>query len=457
MKCPICHVRNRADAEYCVACQHPLSDIKVPVRKKCPKCGIIYGPDRTHCEKCQNQLIDLPKNGIGKWIAILTASVAVIAIVVVLVISSFFRLGFNRAIENRDAEQLVSLCTQKPSLLDDEKRRNQYRDLINDRYEDFLNDRISYEQVVHDYDIFDAINLYRIDEEIETDTALNRRKIEIIHESSIVFEEAEQAFQDEDYASSEELYTSIPETGGKYYSSAQDRLAEIDSMKAAYLERAANQFEKNEISGVLEMLSEGAEVFSYDESYNQQIRETMEKYALQRTNELMEQGVYFSTNGTEGAYNVVNSFLSYERFAKNENLINLRYTVVEQSENSQLAQVAEMFGLNTQNNVVDRCADTAAEAYSHDPIIQQDGTYILTLCQNDDGIQGLLAETSDDVQIHAALVTNFAVTAEDFYACSQEYMEVYADYNWVYSGVGRYYDKEANTFSWAVILLYEME
>lgn len=149
--------------------------------------------------------------------------------------------------------------------------------------------------------------------------------------------------------------------------------------------------------------------------------------------------------------------MNEEQYADSDILKSKLIKIASESESSEIANAEKNLGLTNKNKVLDRCADTAAKDYCSNHSIQDDNSYILSLCRNDDGVQGLLTNIPQEKQVNVALISNIAVTSEDFSNVCKEKLELYSDYVWDYTGIGRYYDEQNRSFSWAIIIIYEME
>ncbi|MCM1221295.1 MAG: zinc ribbon domain-containing protein, partial [Lachnospiraceae bacterium] len=268
MRCPKCRAKNSADAKYCCSCQTPLTETVHISKKKCPQCGKTYSADSKYCVKCQCELVAktnsrLPVIIISSAVAVVLVTSAVIGTQIV-----YPRYAFNKVIQENNSEQLVSVCRNHKSLLDDQDRLDQYNAFIDKKTVDYTDDAISYDEVIADFENFNTINSYLLNESTLQNTADNRNLIEELHKSRLLFEEAEKLFDKKSYQNAEENYSGVIKQDEKYYSLAQDKLKEIDELKLSYIQQAEEKLSANDFDGSVKILTDGINNFGYDEKYN---------------------------------------------------------------------------------------------------------------------------------------------------------------------------------------------
>lgn len=456
MKCPKCKTENSIKAEYCVSCQYPLK-LKTNIALICPKCGKSYRGDKQYCTKCQCELIE---KTINKSKIIMISSIVAVAIIALsaIGITTFYpRYAFNKAIENNDTTKLVSICREYPDLLSNADRKEQYNSLIVDRTDAYIDDAISYDEITIDFENFGKINSYLLDDNIQSNTEEQKAKVESVYASRLSFDEAENAFSNKEYQKAETKYSEVLAIDEKFYSLSESRLLEISELKQSYLEQSAEKVSVNDYESSLTILAEAMTYFSYDADYEEQYRESIIDSVDKQSDYLMSKELYFSDGEETGAFNLVYSYLNEEQYADNEVLLSKIVEISNASESSELASAEKALGLTNKNKVLDRCSDTAARDYYIDSSIQDDNSYILSLCRNDQGVQELLSNIPKEKQVNVALISDIAMTSDDFISASKEKLSLYSDYTWNYTGIGRYYDEEDRAFSWAVIIIYEME
>lgn len=457
MKCPKCKTKNANNAKYCSSCQYPLIKNTSSSQKKCPKCGKTYRADMQYCMKCQCELVEKNKSKLPIIIIGSTSAVVLIASAIIGTTVVYPRYAFNKAIENNDSKQLVSVCKDYPGLLDNDNRVNKYNTFIDKRSDDYVADTISYEEVTDDFENFDIINSYFIDSDTLENTNDERIKIEEIHVSRLSFQEAEDSFYNKEYQTAEEKYSSVIEKDEKYYLLAQDKMKEIDELKQSYIKQSDENIQNDDYDGSIEVLTEGLTYFGYDENYSSEYYDKIVDTVSRESDYLMDKGLYFSYNGENGAFNIVYSYLNQEQYADSDILKSKLVEISNKSESSEIANAEKNIGLTNKNKVLDRVADKAAKDYCNDHSIQDDNSYIVSVCKDDDGVQGLLTNISKEKKVNVALISNIAVTSEDFSNACKDKLESYDDYIWNYTGIGRYYDEQNRTFSWMVIIIYETE
>lgn len=457
MRCPICRTKNSDNAIYCRSCQTPLNkDIHIS-KKKCPQCGKTYREDVKYCIKCQCELV--AKTGNRLPVIIISSAVAVFLIVSGVVGTQIIypEYTFNKVIRDNNSGQLVSVCRKHKNLLDNSRTIGKYNSFVDKRTDDYINDIISYDDIVVDFENFREINSYLLDDSVIENTESKRKIIEEFHESRVFFEKAEDMFNKKTYKTAEENYSFVKEKDEKYYMLAQDRLKEIDELKMSYIRRSDEKISVNDYDGSIKELTDGITDFGYDEIYKVKYYNAIVDTISRQSDYLMDKGMYFSNDGEKGAFNIVYSYLNEEMYADNDVLKSKLSEIAIESESVEIANAEKKLCLINKNKVLDRCADVSAEDYCNDRSIQDDNSYILSLCKNDDGVQELLVNIPDDKKVSVALISDIAMTAEDFSDSCRDKIKAYSDYVWDYTGIGRYYDEQNKEFSWAVIIIYEME
>ena len=457
MRCPKCKAKNSNNAEHCYSCQTKLTKKIHSSYKKCPKCGKKYSYDLKYCIKCQCELIEKTKSNLPIIVVSSTSALVLIILSVVRVSVVYPGYMFNKAIDGSDSKQLVSVCMKYPNLLDNSDKTEKYNLFIEKRVTDYISDLINYDEVVIDFENFDIINSHLIDDVTLKNTNDKRKKIEEFHMSRLAFEEAEEAFTENKYQTAEEKYSVIIEQDEEYYLSSQDKLKKINELKSAYIQQSNEKISSNDYDGSIKILTEGIANFGYDEDYSNKYYNLIVDTISKESDYLMKKGLYFSYNNQKGAFNLVYSYLNEEKYANSDILKSKLIEIASESESSEIDNAEKNLGLINKNKVLDRVADKAAKDYCNNHSIQDNNSYIISVCKEDDGIQGLLADIPKEKQISVALISDISVTSEDFSKVCSEKLELYSDYVWDYTGIGRYYDEENKVFSWAVIIIYETE
>lgn len=260
MRCPKCKAQNANNAKYCCSCQYPLTKKIRLSLKKCPKCGKTYRADLQYCMKCQCELIEKTKSKLPIIVVSSTAAVLLIALVIIGTTVVYPRYAFNKAIDDNDSKQLVSVCRDHPSLLYN-NRIDKYNSFIDKRTDDYIDDTISYEEVTIDFENFGIINSHLIDEGTLENTNDEKAKIEEIHTSRLAFEEAEDSFDKKAYQLAEEKYSNVIKQDEKYYLLAQEKLKKIDELKLSYIQRSNEKISSNDYDGSIKILTEGLTYF----------------------------------------------------------------------------------------------------------------------------------------------------------------------------------------------------
>lgn len=457
IRCPKCKAKNSVNAKYCYSCQTPLTETVHISKKKCPQCGKTYSADSKYCMKCQCELVAKTSNRLP---VIIISSAAVVVLITSAVIGTqviYPRYTFNKVIRENNSKQLVSICRKHKSLLDDRERLDQYNAFIDKKTDDYINDVISYDEIIVDFENFNIINSYLLNEFTLKNTEDSRKTIEELHKSRLLFEEAEELFDKKSYQNAEENYSGVIKQDEKYYQLAQNRLKEIDELKLSYIKQSEEKLSANDFDESIKILTDGINSFGYDENYNSKYYNAIFDTIVKQSDYLMNKGLYFSIDGEKGAFNIVYSYLNDERYANNNILKSKLVEIATESESSEIASAEQNLGLIKKSKVLDRCADVAAKEYCSNPSIQDDNSYILSLCRNDDGVQELLSNISKDKKVSVALISDIAVTSENFSNVCKDKINAYLGYVWDYTGIGRFYDEQNMNFSWAVIIIYEME
>lgn len=422
----------------------------------CPRCNIVYKADADYCVKCQCELIDRKKSS-------MTMPLIIVAVIVLAVISAlcfafvYPEYAFRNAIESGDSDKLVTVFRQYPDLLDNQKRKEKYSSFIERCAEDFYNYNVSYEDVISDFGNFGIINGHLDDDDITGKTEAEKEKIEKIHQYGIYLHDAEEALENKDFRKAEELCNLIGEEDEGHYFSAQQILENIAGIKESCLTESEKKMSADDYEGSIDILAESLSYFEYDEKYNRLYHDRIIECLSAQSDYLMEKGMYFSSGGDTGAFNLIYSYLDDEYYANSEILGEKLKEIAVKSEASEISNAEKKLGLKNRNKVIDRCSDTAAEDYCKNPAIQYDNSYILSLCRNDAGVQNLLPDIDEENQVNVVLISNTAVTSDDFAEMSREKTELYSQYNWNYTGIGRFYDEKNKVFGWAVIIIYETE
>ncbi|MGN0630592.1 MAG: zinc ribbon domain-containing protein, partial [Ruminococcus sp.] len=418
MKCPKCGTDNSDKAKFCVSCQYDFSAKKRISSKKCPVCGKKYHPDKHYCMKCQCELVE--NSGFRMPpAAVITSAFVILAVTAAVGVTVVYpRHLFNKAIAENNTDSLADVCIDHSGLLKSRKRLEKYDAFIDKRAGEYYDDTISYEVITDDFQNFDIINSYIVNDAVLENTKEEKEKIALIHTSRIHYEEAETHFKNKKYQFAENKYSMVSELDEKYYLLAQDKLKEIEDIKKSYITRAKEKISAGDYDGSINLLTEGISYFDYDEAYSKRYEEEIISTVIAESDFLMKKGRYFTYDGKDGAFNIVYSYLSEERYSDSGLLSEKLSEIAEKSVSSELSSAEEKLSLANKNKVLDRCADKAAKDYNADRSIQDDNTYILNLCRNDDGIQELLRLIPKDKQIGAALISDMAVTADDFTAAA---------------------------------------
>lgn len=457
IKCPRCKALNPNNAEYCSSCQLPLKNSIQSLLKVCPKCRKIYKSDVEYCTKCQCELIEKAKSKSNIVILSLIIGVIFIACIIIVSINIYPAQSFEKVIQKENSTALVEIFELHPELLDSDKNKEIYNNFIILRANKYINDEISYDEISQDFQNFTTINNHLIDSSILDTTTENYNTIKSVYTSRLAFDDAEFSYDNQDYQLAEQQYSEVITQDKKYYNIAQEKLQEINELKNSYLSQSNEKSKNGDYEGSIEILTNALTYFGYDEKYNDLYHEKIIENVVNQSDYLMKKSKYFSYNGENGAFNLVYSYLNEEYYTNNPTLEEKLYNIVNESELSELTLAEKNLGLINKSKVLDRCADTSAKDYYNDSSIQDNNSYILDLCKNDDGVQNLLSNIVSDGQINVALISDFAMTAEDFSNVSREKLDLYSNYTWHYTGIGRYFDKENKSFSWAIIIIYELE
>ena len=451
MRCPRCNKRNPANAEYCISCQLPLVKKKKSTAKICPRCNKIYFKDVQYCLHCQCELVEKPQNP-------LKIIISITAVVIVAVISAFFfypQYQFYSAIRHYDTQKLETVFKHHPDLLDSTKRKEDYQRFIDENTEKYLHGAVSYEQIHADFEIFSQINSHLLSQEIRDYTTEKQQETEKIHQSRLAFETAENSFENQDYQNAEICYTQVIPEDASCYSSAQEKLQEITEMKDTSLSSAQKAISSGNHQESIAILTEGINQFGYDKAYYPKFYEKLISEITEESSSLIQQNKFFSSQDGQGAFDLVCSYLNNERYAEDITLQQQMKQIAEASEFSEISSAESALGLKNRNAVIDACCLTATADYFDSPSIQDTNDYILTLCRNDSGVQRLISNIPEQHQVNVALISDIAVTAEEFSANCREKIQSYSKNVWDYTGIARYYSEEQKTFSWAVMIIYE--
>ena len=441
MKCPKCKTVNSDNAEYCISCQFDFSDgiraspNRYPIYKRCPICKKKYPPDANYCTKCQHELVEIKKSKVPVVVLCSALGVIIVSSVIFGVIYASPGYMLTRAIKNGNTEKVASIIMSHPEVLHKLKYKEKYIEFIDVRANKYIDEVVDYDIVSSDFENFQKANSYTTDDDIKETTSDNLYLIDLVHTSRVAFDEAENAYAIKNYQLAELKYTEIVPEDKNNYSSSEKKLKEIEDLKESYISQSNERRESNDFDGSIEVLTEGIAYFSYDEKYNVLYYNGIVDSVSKESDFLMEEEKYFSSNGETGAFNLVYSYLNNENYSDNEILKSKLNEIAEESEISQINLAAESLGLTNQNNVFNRCSDIAAKDYYNDDTIQDDNSYILTLCQNDDGVQSLLSDIPDEKQVNVVLISNIAMTAEDFSTVSKTKLDAYSDYTWDYTGI----------------------
>ena len=456
MRCPKCNFENPSGASYCSKCQTSLSVKMRPSVKKCPRCHTVYkSADVKYCSKCQCELIARTKDKRTPVIVGSIASIGVLAVGAISVLFLYPIASFNAAIRNGDTSKLVSVFRSHPNLLDNNKRSNQYKEMIVRRVDDYIAEYIDYGKVKEDFENFDIINSHLIDQDSSRITQDQQDRIERIHSSREVFQDGEASFNSKSFQNAENEYSNVIQEDEKYYNLAQGKLAEIDAIKVSYLQTATEKRTNGEYEECISTLTEGLKYFEYDSSYAEKYTDGIVSCVEIESDFLIDQGCFFSDAYSQGAFNIVYSYLNQDRYSNNEALQSKLNEIADKSMESELDFATSSLQLTDRNIVIDSCAVKAAEAFMKDESIQNDSMYIVSLCRDNADIQSLISTIPKEQQVNVALISNIAMTASDFANVSKEQTDIYRAFRWDYTGLGRYYDEEQRCFSWATIIIYE--
>ena len=458
MRCPKCNTENPAGASYCSKCQTPLSLKIRPSPRECPRCGKVYkSPDVKYCARCQSELVERKR---GKHTGVIIGSIAAISVIAIGILSSIFLypvISFNSAIKNGDTNKLVSVFRSHPNILDSTKRMEQYNELIIGRADAYLSESIDYDKANEDFDNFEIINSHLIDQSSSTLTKGQQDRVEKIHGSREAFQDGETSFNSKQYKNAENKYSSVIEEDSKYYNLAQTKLNAIEDLKDSYLQQASDQQNSGEYDACIATLTDGLKFFEYDSDYAQKYTDGIITCIDVECDTLIEQEHFFSDGNSTGAFNIVYSYLSQERYSTSEVLQSKLNEIAEKSELSETSVASDALAITNRNDIIDSCAIQAARDYIKDESIQNDSAYIVSLCRSNSGVQVLVDNIPKEKQVNVALISNIAMTASDYAKVSKEQTDAYRMYTWDYTGLGRYYDEEQRCFSWATIIIYETE
>lgn len=458
MRCPKCNTVNPAKASYCSKCQTPLSLKIRPSPRECPRCGMVYkSPDVKYCARCQSELVERKR---GKNTDVIIGSIVAISVITIAILSTVFLypvLSFNSAIKNGDTNKLVSVFRSHPNILDSAKRKEQYNGLIIGRADAYLSENIDYDKANEDFDNFEMINSHLIDQNSSTLTKEQQDRVERIHSSRAAFQDGETSFDSKQYQNAENKYSSVIEEDSKYYDLAQTKLNAIEDLKESYLQQATDQQNSGEYDVCISTLTNGLKYFEYDPDYAQKYTDGIISCVDVECDTLIEQEHFFSDGDSTGAFNIVYSYLSQERYSNSRVLQSKLNEIAEKSESSEMTVASDTLEITNRNSILDSCAIQAARDYIKDESIQNDSTYIISLCRSNSDVQTLVDNIPKEKQVNVVLISNIAMTASDFAKVSKEQTDAYRMYTWDYTGLGRYYDEEQRCFSWATIIIYETE
>lgn len=458
MRCPKCNTKNPAGASYCSKCQTPLSLKIRPSPRECPRCGKVYkSSDVKYCARCQSELVERKR---GKHTGVIIGSIAAISVIAIGILSSVFLypvISFNSAIKNGDTDKLVSVFRSHPNILDSTKRKEQYSNLIIGRADAYLSESIDYDRANEDFDNFEIINSHLIDQSSSTLTQEQHNRVEVIHDSRVMFQDGETSFDSKQYQNAEKKYSGVIEEDSKYYNLAQTKLNAIEDLKDSYLQQASEQQNFGEYDACIATLTDGLKYFEYDSDYAQKYTDGIITCIDVECDTLIEQDRFFSDGNSTGAFNIVYSYLSQERYSTSDVLQSKLNKIAKKSEASEISVASDALTITNRNDVLDTCAVQAARDYIKDESIQNDSTYIVSLCRGNSDVQTLIDNIPKEKQVNVALISNIAMTASDFAKVSKEQTDAYRVYNWDYAGLGRYYDEEQRCFGWATIIIYETE
>ncbi len=458
MRCPKCNTINPVGASYCSKCQTPLSLKIRPSPKECPRCGKIYkSPDVKYCAKCQSELVERKRS---KYTGVIISSIIAISVIAIGILTTLFLypvISFNSAIKNGDTNKLVSVFRSHPNILDSTKRKDQYNDLIISRADAYLSESIDYDKANEDFDNFELINSHLIDQISSTLTQGQQDRVERVHASRVAFQDGETSFDSKQYQNAENKYSSVIEEDSKYYDLAQAKLEAIVDLKDSYLQQATDQQISGEYDDCIATLTDGLKYFEYDSKYAQKYTDGIISCIDVECDALIKQNHFFSDSESTGAFNIVYSYLSQERYSKSDVLQSKLNEIAEKSESSEMAVASDALAITNRSDVLDSCAIQAARDYIMDESIQNDSTYIISLCRSNYDVQALVDNIPKEKQVNVALISNIAMTASDFAKVSEEQTDAYRKYQWDYTGLGRYYDEEQRCFGWATIIIYETE
>jgi len=384
----------------------------------------------------------------------------VISLIAIGILSTVFLypiISFNSAIKNGDTNKLVSVFRSHPNILDSTKRKEQYNNLIIGRADAYLSKSIDYDKANEDFDNFEIINSHLIDQSYSTITQEQQDRVERIHGSRVAFQDGETSFDSKQYKNAENKYSSVIEEDSKYYDLAQTKLNAIEDLKDSYLQQATDQQNSGEYDACIATLTDGLKYFEYDSDYAKKYTDGIIACIDVECDTLIEQDHFFSDEDSTGAFNIVYSYLIQERYSNSDVLQSKLNEIAEKSESSEMTVASDTLEITNRNSVLDSCAIQAARDYIKDESIQNDSTYIISLCRSNSDVQVLVDNIPKEKQVNVALILNIAMTASDFAKVSKEQTDAYRMYNWDYTGLGRYYDEEQRCFGWATIIIYETE
>ena len=236
--------------------------------KVCPKCNKIYSSDAQYCTRCQCELVVKNKSNVSV-IIIGIAIMLVIAMMGIVVSSIIYpEHGFNTAIKNNDSQKLAVICQKHPNLLEDDKRKEKYNSFISKCVDRYIDEIIDYDQVSSDFENFHLINSYLLEQDILNNTVEKQDIVENFHGSRLAFEMAEESFNSNEYQNAEIKYAEVIKEDEKYYSIAQDKLNDMETLKNSYLIQASEKSSSGDYDGSLEILTEALTYFGYDEEYS---------------------------------------------------------------------------------------------------------------------------------------------------------------------------------------------
>lgn len=461
MKCPNCGTKNVDGAKYCIRCQHKLDEVKKRGFKICPKCNKKYTSEAEYCVLCQTKLEYAKKSKKPIIIISSIAAVLVVAVSVSVGIYLYPRIMLSKAIARGDTDKIVDISEKHHNLILEEKYRTRYIILIGDTLDDYIDEIVDYSSMEADFLNFEKVDEYSHDDEIEEIIDEDETIAKKYYDSREAYNLANEFYQNADYEPAEENYGEVIKEDKKYYDLAQKTLEDIEDLKESYLINSDKELTNENFDGCIDTLMEGITIFGYDEKYLDSYHNKIAECVISESDYLIGKECYFTYNDELGAFNLVEGYLTDENYVFSDSvrtdLKNKLNDIVAKSETSEINRAVKGLNLGELSDELNTYSAEAAKDYFTDRTINDNDEYINSHILSGSTIQDLVADIPIEKKLHVMLVTDYATPADDFVKLASEKTAQYSGYKWDYTGVARYYDEESMSFTWAAIIIYEME